>query len=348
MIMRIKCIHVSGIIYISRHGCTFMILYMERMIYIMKMKSRKFIVSSIIFLLMILIGGYTVWDNQRVVVDNVTMSNSNLPSGFEGYRILQITDLHGKSFGEKQGKLVELIKKQKYDLILFTGDYITDESDDLTPLEDLLKGLPESGDKYYILGNVDEDNSIAPLVSGNKFYDLFAKYGVKPLYPGVEITRGDESIWLRTNPYVGRYEIYQEIPKEIVNAIDTFNMKYEASIDPFTVEVSHIPTEIDYEDEWIHDYRTHILGETDDEWIDWDVSINGHTHGGQIHLPFIGPVASPNYGLFPGKINVTGVHEKNGHTQYVCSGLGVSGPEILQFRFLNPPAIGLITLSKAK
>lgn len=348
MIARIKCIHVSGMIYISRHGCTFMILYMERMIYIMKMKSRKFLIPGIIFLLMILIGGYTVWDNQRVVVDNVIMSNSNLPSGFEGYRILQITDLHGKSFGEKQGKLVELIKKQKYDLLLFTGDYITDESDDLTPLEDLLKGLPEGGDKYYVLGNVDEDNSIAPLVSGNKFYDLFAKYEVKPLYPGVEITRGDESIWLRTNPYVGKYEIFQEIPNELVNSLETFNMKYEASVDPFTVEVSHIPTEIDYEDEWIHDYRTHILGETDDEWIDWDVSINGHTHGGQIHLLFIGPVVAPNYGLFPGKINVTGVHEKNGHTQYVGSGLGASGPKILQFRFLNPPAIGLITLSKAQ
>ncbi|HKM00960.1 MAG TPA: hypothetical protein VJ083_02790 [Sedimentibacter sp.] len=50
--------------------------------------------------------------------------------------------------------------------------------------------------------------------------------------------------------------------------------------------------------------------------------------------------------LFPGKINVTGVHEKNGRTQYVCSGLGVSGPKILQFRFFKPPAIGLITLSK--
>ena len=62
-----------------------MVLYIERMIYIMKIKSRKFIITGIIFLLMMLIGGYTVWDNQRVIVDNVTMSNSNLPSGFEGY-----------------------------------------------------------------------------------------------------------------------------------------------------------------------------------------------------------------------------------------------------------------------
>ena len=127
MITRIKSIHVSGMIYISRHGCFFILLYSERMIYILKMKSRKFIIPGIILLLLVIIGGYTVWDNQRIVVDNVTMSNSNLPSGFEGYSILQITDLHGKSFGEKQGKLIELIKKQKYDLLLFTGDYITDE-----------------------------------------------------------------------------------------------------------------------------------------------------------------------------------------------------------------------------
>lgn len=314
----------------------------------MKMKSRRFMIPGIILLLIILIVGFTVWDNQRIVVDEVIMNNSNLPLGFEGYRILQITDLHGKSFGEKQVKLVELIKKQKYDLLLFTGDYITDENDDLTPLEDLLKGLPNSGDRYYILGNADENNSIVPLVRGNKFYDLFAKYEVKPLYPGAEIKRGDESIWLRTNPYVGRYEIYQEIQRELVNALETFNKKYEDSEDPFTVEVSHLPTEIDYEDEWIHDYRTNILGERDDEWIDWDMSINGHTHGGQLHLPFIGPVTSPNYGLFPGKINVTGVNEKNGHTQYVCSGLGVSGPKMLRFRFLNPPSIGLIRLSNAQ
>lgn len=315
--------------------------------YYMKAKSKKFMIPGIILVLLILMFGYTVWNNQRVVVDNVTMSSPKLPSSFEGYRILQITDLHGKSFGDKQEKLIELINKQKYDLLLFTGDYITDESDDLTALENLLKGLEEGGDKYYILGNTDEDNSIVTLVSGNKFYDLFTRYGVKPLYPGVEITKGDESIWLKTNPYASISEIYQETPEELVKVKQEFYMEYSEAVDPFTIEVSHRPTEINYEDESIHDYRTRILGETDNEWIDWDLSINGHTHGGLISLPFIGPVVSPNYGFFPGKVNVLGVHIANGHTQYVCPGLGVSGPVYARFRFFSTPTFGLITLEKA-
>jgi len=312
----------------------------------MKAKSKKSIIRGIILAVIILTIGCTAWNNQRVIVDNVILSNSKLPSSFEGYRILQITDLHGKMFGEKQEKLIELIKKQKYDLMLFTGDYITDESDDLTALEDLLKGLPPTGSKYYIMGNTEADNSIAPLVKGNRFYDLFAEYGVKPLYPGVEITKGDDTIWLKTNPYAGMSEIHREIPPELVTAKEEFDKKYAAAVNPFTIEVSHRPTEIDYEDEWIHDYRTRILGETDNEWIDWDVSINGHTHGGQICLPLIGPVIAPNNGFFPGKINVTGVHEKNGHTQYVCPGLGVSGPKFARFRFFSTPTVGLITLEK--
>lgn len=312
----------------------------------MKVKSMKFIIPGIIFALIILTVGCTVWNNQRVVIDNVILNNSKLPSSFEGYRILQITDLHGKSFGKKQEKLVELIKKQKYDLMLFTGDYITDESDDLTALEDLLKGLREHGDKYYILGNADEDNSIAPLVEGNRVNDLFAKYGVKPLYPGVGIAKGNETIWLKTNPYVGVNEISRKIPQELVTAKEEFDKKYAAAVHPFTIEVSHRPTEIDFEDENFQDYRTRILGETDKEWIDWDLSINGHTHGGQISLPFIGPLYAPNHGFFPGKVNVVGVHSANGHTQYVCPGLGVSGSKFARFRFFSTPAVGLITLKK--
>lgn len=301
-----------------------------------------------ITLLMIVISlvSYTVWDNQRVVVDDVTLQHANLPKAFDGYKILQITDLREKTFGKEQKKLTHLIEEQEYDLVLFTGDYVSEGSGDLKPLEDLLKGMPKNEEKYYILGNSDEDNSIATLVSGNKFYDLFKKYGISPLYPGKEISRNGESIWLKTNPYVSVDEIWREIPYELESAKNEFDTQYAAENDSFTIEVSHRPTEIDYEDENIYDYRTRILGETDDEWIDWDLSINGHTHGGQFYLPIIGPVYAPNYGLFPGSVNVRGVHTENGHTQYVSPGLGASGPTFARFRVFNTPSIGLITLQK--
>jgi predicted MPP superfamily phosphohydrolase len=49
--------------------------------------------------------------------------------------------------------------------------------------------------------------------------------------------------------------------------------------------------------------------------------------------------------LYPGEINIKGVHYYNGRVQYVSSGLGDSGPKFLQFRVFNPPTISLIELS---
>lgn len=314
----------------------------------MEHKKIKWIITiNIIIVFLVSIIVYTIWDNGRVVVDNVTMSSKNLPSKFDGYRILQISDLHAKSFGDKQEDLIKLINKQEYDLLLFTGDYIEDNNPNLQPLEDLLKGLPKKGEKYFVLGNADEINTTATLVKGNKFFDLFNKYGIASLYPGAKITKGNDSIWLLPNPYKSLSEIHQEVTESIKKAENDFKKLYNVEKNPFTIEVSHVPTEINFEREEIKDYRKRILGETDDEWIDWDMSISGHTHGGQIHLPFIGPAVSPNNGLFPGRMNIIGVHEYNEYVQYVNSGLGVSGPKLLQFRFLNPPAIGLIELRKA-
>ncbi|SDN57519.1 hypothetical protein SAMN05443253_11452 [Bacillus sp. OK048] len=311
-----------------------------------KIYYKKWTIPLAILLLACGMIGYTAWDNNRVTVDKVTLNHSDLPDAFDGYRILQITDLHEKEFGNEQSKLIRLIEKQDYDIVLFTGDYISDESENLKPLEDLLKGMPKEKEMYFILGNSDEDNSVATLTPGNRFYDLFQKYGVTPLYPGKKITKDNESIWLKTNPYVSVVEIWRETPSELENDKNEFDTQYAAENDPFTIEVSHRPTEIDYEDENIHDYRTRILGETDDEWIDWDLSINGHTHGGQFYLPIIGPIYAPNYGLFPGSVNVRGVHTENGHTQYVSPGLGASGPTFARFRVFNTPSIGLITLQK--
>jgi predicted MPP superfamily phosphohydrolase len=313
------------------------------------MKTKNKMNKMVLALLLILgFPSYVGWDNNRVVVDDVTLSHAELPVSFDGYKILQISDLHEKTFGPEQKKLVNLIKKQEYDLVLFTGDYIADGRGDLKPLKDLLKGMPNDREMYYILGHTDVNNSITSLVAGNRFFDLFEKYGVKPLYPGQKITINGESIWLKTNPYVGINEIVDGSPsQQMIDAKKAFDQLYNNASDPFTIEVSHRPTEIDHEDDLLHDYRTTTLGETDEEWIDWHLSINGFTHGGQYYLPIIGPLYAPGYGFFPGKVNVRGVHTVNGHTQYVSPGLGASGPAFAKFRLFNTPSIGLITLKKS-
>lgn len=311
-------------------------------------KKKKWIISIAFVGLLLSLVLYNVWDNHRVVADRVTLAHAELPEAFDGYKILQITDLHESVFGNEQEKLIGLIKSLEYDLVLFTGDYVSDDSGDLKPLEDLLKGMPDDQEMYYILGNADAEHSVAPLVPGNAFYDLFAKHGVQPLYPGKQIERNGESIWLTVSPYADINSIWQEIPQSLQKAKTEFDALYSAQTNPFTIEVSHRPTNIIMEDEDIQRYRQKLSHNQGDEWIRWDISINGHTHGGQFWLPVIGPVYSPNDGFFPGSTNVRGVHTANGHTQYVCPGLGASGPVFAQFRLFNTPCVGLITLKAEK
>lgn len=334
----------------------------------MKSKIKKIIIS--IFVLVAILGLYILIENQIITVDNVTMKHKDLPSNFQGYKILQISDLHGRSFGKNQKRLINKINELEYDLILFTGDYINSDKLDLNPLENLLKGIKNDIPKYYVLGNSDEDSEIYSLVRGNKFVDLFSKYNVKSLdNEGVQIKKDNQSIWLTPREYY-LYENGEDTITEMFKDIEgnekeievsklekelelkkyEFSQKYESEENPFTINVEHRGIEIDYFQDYLSSMEEMQSEKLEDGWgmtnrvVDWDMSISGHTHGGQVRVPFIGAVASPNAGLFPGEMNIKGVHYYDERVQYVNSGLGASGPKILRFRVFNPPSIGLIEL----
>ena len=65
---------------------------------------------------------YNVYDNNRIKVVEQTINIKDLLSEFEGFKILQISDLHGKRFGDNQDKLVSLINSIDYNIIVITGD----------------------------------------------------------------------------------------------------------------------------------------------------------------------------------------------------------------------------------
>ena len=85
------------------------------------MKKRYYVLITI-FLLIAFCVVWNIYDNQRFVVTEQTVTLDDLPNSFDGYRILQISDLHGKYFGENQLDLLSAINQLDYDCILFTGD----------------------------------------------------------------------------------------------------------------------------------------------------------------------------------------------------------------------------------
>ncbi len=104
-----------------------------------------------------LTSGYVYWDNQQIAVRTLTVSHPDLPAGFEGYRILQITDLEGRRFGDRQQQLVEVIERQEFDMVLLTADFVRQAEDfsdeSLAPLVELLERLPGDVAKFYVLGS---------------------------------------------------------------------------------------------------------------------------------------------------------------------------------------------------
>lgn len=94
----------------------------------------------------------------RFDTKEVEYRSADIPEGFDGYRIVQISDIH---IGSWQGnpepikQLVDLVNGQKPDLIVFTGDLVNQQSHELDGFQEILSQLHAPDGVYSILGNHD-------------------------------------------------------------------------------------------------------------------------------------------------------------------------------------------------
>lgn len=98
---------------------------------------------------------YTRYHIQTV---NVTLTSEKLPKSFDGYKIVQISDLHLGTWGENTRfvtKLVDKVNAMNPDIIVFTGDIVNQKSDEMKPFIKELSGLKANDGVYSILGNHD-------------------------------------------------------------------------------------------------------------------------------------------------------------------------------------------------
>jgi len=87
----------------------------------------------------------------------VKLKLKNLPAGFKGYKIVQISDVHSGSFQnpKKLQHAIDLINEQKADLVLFTGDMVNNYADEFIPFIDLFAQIKGKDGKFAVLGNHD-------------------------------------------------------------------------------------------------------------------------------------------------------------------------------------------------
>ena len=115
------------------------------------MKGRKRYVVIVALLISLIYFFY--FQNNAIQTTEHTISSTKIPKSFDGYKIVQLSDLHSKSFGANQRKIVKRTENSNPDLIVFTGDLVDskryDEEVSLLLMEELVKIAPV----YFVTGN---------------------------------------------------------------------------------------------------------------------------------------------------------------------------------------------------
>lgn len=262
-------------------------------------RKNVLILCIIVILLYIISGFYN-----PLVLTRYDYTSSKVPEGFDGYRIVHISDFHCKEFGDGESDLIAMIRNAEPDLILFTGDSIDDEHS-LDNYRDLITGIYDVAPIYYVNGNHEYDAS-APLA---EMKELNEKYQVHDLNDAsVVVEHNGDSILLSGLDF-------RLTMRGLRNNIDYANTTM------FNILLYHGTDKFD----GIAPYN-------------YDLVLSGHTHGGIVCLPFIGGIISNQKELFP-KYD-SGVYTSGLSTMISSRGLGDASIP----RFHNPREVICIAL----
>lgn len=203
------------------------------------------------------IAGWVIRDNLRLTVTRYSVEFDELPEEFDGFKAVQVSDLHNASFGKDQSRLMAAIRAEAPDMIAVTGD---------------LFHTLKRGNAYSFL---EQAARLAPCfyVSGNheqRFADYFS--AIKPKLESLgarvlddeseQIFRGGSHITVTglADPSFKRTVPPERLTEEKLSRLETPG---------FTLLLSHRP-------ELFPVYARHNIS----------LALTGHAHGGQVRIPF--------------------------------------------------------------
>jgi len=243
-------------------------------------------------------------------VRRVVLRYPNLPASFEGFKILQISDLHTGSFNgntEPMRRAVAMINAQKADLIVMTGDLVNDRATEVEPHIEALAGIKSELPIFSILGNHDYGDYVqwdSPEAKRENLQRLarnHAKIGWRLLLDESHtIRRGADELAVLG---VQNWSAHPNFPKH-GNLAQAHAASGQA---PFKLLLSHDPSH----------WEAQVLG-----YQDIDLTLSGHTHGMQFGVNLPGFKWSPVQYSYP---QWAGIYEQGRQKLYVNVGLGYLG-----------------------
>lgn len=280
---------------------------------------KKLIIFLICFILLstsiILYSRYI--GTSGIFIKEYRISYKSLSDNLYGLKIVHLSDIHyGRTITKKE---LENIKNEvnltKPDIIVFSGDLIDKDTKitdkDINILVNFLNGLEANIGKYAITGNHDHKfDNYDIIIENGGFTNLNNKY---------DLIYGNANDYIliagvSTNVY-GKEKITDKL-KETFDYIEQTDKKPN-----YTILVMHEPDFID-----------------DIDYSKFNLVLAGHSHNGQVRLPFIGAIIKPNYA----KKYYDKYYKIKNTDLYISSGIGVSE---VNYRLFNRPSFNLYRLT---
>ena len=212
-------------------------------------------------------------------VNNVKLAFKDLPPAFEGFRVVQISDVHAGSLDSISAvaRGIEMVNAQRPDLFLFTGDLVNSDKDEIDPFIDLFNAVETTAGKFCVLGNHDYYGDPDDAESSESYWaDFRRKYaamGFRLLTnENAFIEKDGQRICLLGVENWGRgrwFPKYGDLDKAL----------QDADPDEFCILMSHDPT---HWEEKVLDHPKHV-----------HLTLSGHTHGFQFGVNMPGFKWSP-------------------------------------------------------
>lgn len=267
---------------------------------------KKYIKSAIVLLIVIVLLLFCNFQNKHLETTHYTYEAEQLGVDLDGYRIVQISDLHNAKFGKNNQKLVDRIRECAPDMIVLTGDLVDSNHTNVDRAVQFVNEIVKICPVYYVTGNHEywlDTSEYENLMDG------VASAGVIILdNQVVEISRWD-----------AKFRLVGLDDKSLADGTLEALLSDEKEL---TVVLAHEPQ-----------YFARYAG------TGADLVLSGHAHGGQFRLPFVGGIVAPDQGFLPEY--TAGEYYMNGTEMIVSRGLGNS---VIPVRLFNYPEIVCVEL----
>lgn len=288
---------------------------------------KKYIKSALVLLIVIALLLFCSYQNRHLETTYYTYKAEQLGADLEGYRIVQISDLHNVKFGKNNQKLVDRIRECEPDMIVLTGDLADSNHTNVDRAVQFVDEIVKICPVYYVTGNHEywlEKSEYDELMDG------LVSAGVVILdNQVVEISRGDAKFRLvgldDRSLADGTLEALlsdESIRNNQAEQKEETADNEDSGEKELTVVLAHEPQ-----------YLARYAG------TGVDLVLSGHAHGGQFRLPFVGGIVAPDQGFLPEY--TAGEYYMNGTEMIVSRGLGNS---VIPVRLFNYPEIVCVDL----